>query len=204
MVGQALSALAFVIVLVAWVGTEKPLDAVISKESVHDLGKLLFAFVMLWAYIQLSQFLIIWSANLPEEIPWYIHRLSGGWQFVALLLVFFHFVLPFVVLLSRDLKRNPRLLAMVAGGLLLVRLVDLYWLIAPDAIAAGERLAGGHAAGAHAAAPGLHAHWLDLATPVFLGGLWLLLFSRELRSRPLLTPGDPELQELLAEGHVRA
>src|SRR5258706_517329 len=77
MVGQALSALSFMILLVALAGHEKPLDSVISRESVHDLGKLLFAFVMLWAYISLSQFLIVWSANLPEEIPWYIRRLSG-------------------------------------------------------------------------------------------------------------------------------
>src|SRR6185503_10740093 len=131
MVGQALSALSFMILLVALVGHEKPLDAVISKESVHDLGKLLFAFVMLWAYISLSQFLIVWSANLPEEIPWYIRRLSGGWQFVALLLVFLHFVLPFVLLLSRGLKRNAQLLARVALGVFVIRLVDLFWLIAP-------------------------------------------------------------------------
>src|SRR6185503_4214167 len=111
MVGQALSALAFVIVLVALMGDEDPLRAAISRETVHDLGKLLFAFVMLWAYMALSQFLIIWSGNLPEEIPWYIRRLSGGWQYLALILVFFHFLLPFLLLLSRDVKRNARTLA---------------------------------------------------------------------------------------------
>ncbi len=191
MVGQALSALAFVIVLVALIGAEQPLSAVVSRESVHDLGKLLFTFVMLWAYISLSQFLIIWSANLPEEIPWYISRLSGGWQYVALGLVFFHFALPFLLLLSRELKRNARLLAIVAGSVFLLRLLDLFWLIAPD-------LQGGHGA---AAAHGLSVHWLDFAAPVFLGGAWLTLFARELQSRPLLTPGDPELQDILAEAH---
>lgn len=193
MVGQALSALSFMIVLVALAGQEKPLDSVISKESVHDLGKLLFAFVMLWAYISLSQFLIIWSANLPEEVPWYIQRLSGGWQYIALALVAFHFALPFVLLLSRNLKRNARVLARVAGGVFLVRLLDLFWLIAPDFQ--------GHGAAAH---HGLTVHWLDLVAPLFLGGLWLLLFTEELRSRPLLTPGDPELDELLAASHARA
>jgi hypothetical protein len=191
MVGQALSALAFMIVLVALVGHEKPLDAVISRESVHDLGKLLFAFVMLWAYISLSQFLIIWSANLPEEIPWYIRRLSGGWQVVALTLVFFHFALPFVLLLSRSLKRNARLLARVAAGVFLVRLVDLFWLIAPDLQGHGE-----------AATHGLSVHPLDVVAPLFLGGVWLLLFTRELRTRPLLTPGDPELREFLAQSQA--
>jgi len=193
MVGQALSALAFVIVLVALMGSEPPLSSVVSRESVHDLGKLLFTFVMLWAYVSLSQFLIIWSANLPEELPWYISRLSGGWQYVAVTLVFMHFVLPFLLLLSRELKRNARVLAMVAGGLFLLRLVDLFWLIAPD-------LQGGHGAahGPH----GLSVHWLDFAAPLFLGGAWLALFARELQSRPLLTPGDPELQDILAaEAH---
>ena len=187
MVGQALSALSFMIVLVALLGEERPLSSVISRESVHDLGKLLFAFVMLWAYMSLSQFLIIWSANLPEEIPWYIQRLSGGWQILALALVAFHFVLPFVLLLSRNLKRNARVLAAVAGGVFLARLLDLYWLIAPDFQAHGE------------AGPGLSVHWLDLVAPLFLGGVWLLLFTQELKSRPLLTPGDPELQDILAE-----
>ena len=191
MVGQALSALAFVIVLIALAGDEAPLDAVISKESVHDLGKLLFAFVMLWAYVSLSQFLIVWSGNLPEEIPWYVQRLSGGWQYVALLLVFFHFLLPFLLLLSRDLKRNARALALVAAGVFAVRLLDLFWLVAPDFQ--------GHA---ESVAQGLAVHWLDLAAPVFLGGVWLVAFDRELRSRPLLTRGDPELQEILAENHA--
>jgi hypothetical protein len=191
MVGQVLSAMSFMILLVALAGHEKPLAAVITKDSVHDLGKLLFAFVMLWAYMQLSQFLIIWSANLPEEVPWYIQRLSGGWQFIALALVGFHFVLPFVLLLSRSLKRNAALLARVAGGIFLVRLLDLYWLIAPDFQGHGAE-----------ASHGLHVHWLDVVAPVFLGGLWLLMFTNELRSRPLLTPGDPELQEILAESHA--
>jgi hypothetical protein len=188
MVGQVLSALSFMILLVALAGHEKPLDAVISKDTIHDLGKLLFAFVMLWAYMQLSQFLIIWSANLPEEVPWYIQRLSGGWQFIAFLLLAFHFVLPFVLLLSRNLKRNAATLSRVAGGIFLVRLLDLYWLIAPDFQGHGAE-----------ASHGLHVHWLDVVAPVFLGGLWLLMFTNELRSRPLLTPGDPELQEILAQ-----
>jgi hypothetical protein len=191
MVGQVLSALAFMILLVAVAGREKPFDSVITRDVIHDLGKLLFAFVMLWAYMQLSQFLIIWSANLPEEVPWYIQRLSGGWQFLALALVGFHFVLPFLLLLSRSLKRNAAMLARVAAGIFLVRLLDLYWLIAPDFQ--------GHGAGA---SHGLHVHWLDVVAPVFLGGLWLLMFTTELRSRPLLTPGDPELQEILAEGRA--
>jgi hypothetical protein len=187
-VGYLLAAMAFVILLVAFMGEEDPLADLVSRESMHDLGKLLLAFVLLWAYIAVSQLIIVWSANLPEEIPFYLQRLDGGWLYVSVLIVALHFVLPFAMLLSRELKRNARVLAQVAGGLLVMRLVDLYWLIGPDLQ--------GH--GAH----GFHPHWLDLAAPLGLGGLWLLLFTRELKSRPLVTPGDPELAELLAE--VRA
>ena len=157
------------------------------KEQVHDLGKLMLAFVMLWAYISFSQFLIIWSGNLPEEIPCYLQRLQGGWQYLALVLVLFHFALPFVLLLSRDLKRNARMLAAVAGLVLAIRVVDLYWLVAPD-------LAGHHGAGASA---GLHPHWLDLAALLAIGGVWLMMFARELRARPLLPVGEPEIKDLL-------
>jgi hypothetical protein len=190
MVGQALSAMAFIIVCVARFGGEDPLQRVLRKEQVHDLGKLMLAFVMLWAYISFTQFLIIWAGNLPEEIPFYIQRLSGGWQYLALALVLFHFALPFAVLLSRDLKRNAGMLAIVAGLVLAIRVVDLYWLVAPD-------LAGHHGAGA----AGLHPHWLDLAALLAVGGLWLFLFARELRARPLLPVGEPEIKELL-EAHA--
>jgi hypothetical protein len=186
MVGQALSALAFVIVCVAALGSEKPLSDVVRPGSVHDLGKLMLAFVMFWAYVNLSQFLIMWSGNLPEEIPWYIRRLEGGWQYLALVLVIFHFTLPFLLLLSRDLKRNARMLGLVAGGLLVVRLVDLYWFIAPDA-------------GVHGHAAGLAVHWLDVAALIGIGGLWLSAFARELKGRPLVPVGEPEIRELLEE-----
>jgi hypothetical protein len=186
MVGQALSAMAFIIVCVALFGGDDPLQRVLRKEQVHDLGKLMLAFVMLWAYISFTQFLIIWAGNLPEEIPFYLQRLSGGWQYLALALVIFHFALPFAVLLSRDLKRNARLLAMVAGLVLAIRVVDLYWLVAPD-------LAGHHGAGG----AGLHPHWLDLAALLAVGGVWLAMFTRELRARPMLPVGEPEIKELL-------
>lgn len=191
MVGQALSAMAFIIVCVALLGGAPPLSRVLGKEQVHDLGKLMLAFVMLWAYISFTQFLIIWSGNLPEEVPFYIQRLHGGWQYLALALVVFHFALPFAVLLSRDLKRNARTLALVAGLVLAVRVVDLYWLIGPD-------LAGHHGP-LHGS--GVHPHWLDLSALLAIGGIWLFLFGREYRSRPVLPVGEPEIKELL-EAHA--
>jgi hypothetical protein len=186
MVGQVLSAMALVIVLLSRVAEDPPFRGVVQPMQVHDLGKLLLAFVMLWAYINLSQFLIIWSANLPEETPFYISRLQGGWRLLGFLLLIFHFALPFVMLLSRDLKRNARLLGGLAAGIFVVRLLDLYWLVAPD-------MAHGH---------GFHPHWLDLVAPVGVGGLWLWAFARQLRDRPLLPIGEPEIRERLAEARA--
>jgi hypothetical protein len=188
LVGQALSALALVMVLVALIGNEPPLLGVVKRGTIHDLGKLLLAFVMVWAYLSFSQFLIVWSGNLPEEIPWYIRRLGPGWRWLALVLVIFHFALPFLLLLSRDLKRNARALGMVAAGVLLVRLVDLFWLVGPDMKGHGH---------------GLMVHWLDLAATVAVGGAWLWIFAGNLMDRPLLPLGEPELREMLetAEAH---
>ena len=173
--------------LVARIGQERPLREAITVTAVHDLGKLMLAFTMLWAYVNLSQFLIIWSANLPEEIPWYLARLQGGWQYLAVVLALFHFALPFLLLLSRDLKRNAGLLGTLALAMLAVRIIDLFWLLAPDLQ--------GH--GAHPAS--LHLHWLDFVLPVAIGGIWLGLFAWQLKGRPLLPLGDPELREMLGE-----
>ena len=174
LVGQGLAALAFVIVVAALLAKREPLRTVIGPQQFHDLGNLLLAFVMLWAYIAFSQFLIIWSGNLPEEIPWYLNRMAGGWQGLALILVVFHFAAPFLVLLSRSTKRRANVLLIVASGLLLMRFIDLFWLIAP------------------AFHPGrLTIHWLDFATPVGLGGIWLASFLSNVKRRPLLALHDP-------------
>jgi hypothetical protein len=160
-----------------------PLSEVVTAEQFHDLGKLLLAFVMLYAYFAFSQFLIIWSANLPEEVPWYLKRLAGGWQWVAIALVFFHFALPFTILLSRDLKRNARRLAVVAFIVLLARLVDLNWLITP------------------AFSPGrISVHWMDLAAVLGIGGVWLSMFLWHLRGRPLVPLRDPALPIAVVSG----
>jgi hypothetical protein len=178
--GQGVSALAFLICALVWLSARPPLDAILVKAHFHDLGNLLLAFVMLWAYFAFSQYLIIWAGNLPEEIAWYVHRLQTGWRLVGLVLVLFHFAVPFVLLLSRTIKRERELIAKVAIGILVMRLVDLFWLIAPEFHTTGIRVS-----------------WLDVLLPLSLAACWLGLFIRELRRRTLLPTHDPEFDEAL-------
>ena len=174
--GSVVTALAFAIPIAAVLADQKPLGGIITPTQFHDLGKLLLAFVMLWAYFALSQFLIIWAGNLPEEIPWYLDRLRGGWQWVALAVVVFHFVLPFVVLLSRKAKRRPHVLAALALFLVALRFVDVYWLVTP------------------AFSPGrIAVHWLDAAALLAIGGLWLATYVQRLVEHPVVPLNDPSL-----------
>jgi hypothetical protein len=177
---QALTALAFLITFGLWLSRREPLDRVLHPRLFHDYGKLFFAFVMLWAYFSFSQYLIIWSGNLPEEASFYLERFKHGWGAVALALVVFHFALPFVFLLSRDLKRNARRLVWIAGLMLVMRWVDLLWQVEPAF---------------HKQNPAMY--WVYLAAPVGIGGLWLFFFLRELRKAPLLPVNDPYLAEAL-------
>lgn len=176
--GQALTALCFVVVVAMILSGSAPMASVYRPSHFHDYAKLMLAFMMLWAYFSLSQFIIIWSGNLPEEVPWYLERTTGPWKLVSLLVVFLHFALPFLLLIQTDIKRNAKRLALVAGLILVMRWVDLYWQ----------------------AAPALHAerfHWLDVTVPLGLGGLWVALFLTFLRSRPLIPLHEPFLQEAL-------
>ncbi|HEX7528021.1 MAG TPA: hypothetical protein VF425_02855 [Thermoanaerobaculia bacterium] len=174
--GQALSGLAFTLVVCLFLARKGPMQDVLQPRHVHDLGKLLLAFTMLWAYFALSQFLIIWSGNLPEEIGFFHDRLTGGWGAVSLALALFHFAVPFVFLLSRNFKRDLGKLVWIAGLLLFMRWVDVFWLVSP------------------AFHPGrLSFHWLDLTTPVALFGIWLWEFARQLSGRSLLPVNDPAL-----------
>ncbi len=185
MSGMAVSAFSFAIAMLVLLAREEPLSGVITANHMHDLGKLLFAFVMVWAYFALSQFLIAYGGNLPEEIPWYLRRLQGGWEWVGLAVILLHFALPFLLLLMRRVKRDAGRLVKVALLVFGIRIVDLYWMMAP---AWGE--------------PGrFQVHWLDIGAPVALGGFWLWLFARELGRMPLLPMRDPYLQEALSDGH---
>jgi hypothetical protein len=180
MAGQALAGLAFAIAVTILLSRFKPLSEVFGPEHRHDLGKLLLTLVMFWAYVSFSQYLIIWSGNLPEEIPWYLRRLQGGWGWFGVAMILLHFALPFLLLLSAEANRNPRILAGVAFLVVGMRFVDLFWLIRP------------------AFSPGrFQFHWLDIAAPVGIGGIWLAIFLWQLLERPLLPRNDPEFREAL-------
>jgi hypothetical protein len=174
--GQVLSAFAFAIAILTLLTEYEPVARVATSERFHDLGKMLLAFVMIYAYFAFSQFLIIWSGNIPEETPWYLNRITGGWEYLAVALPAFHFFLPFFILLSRKLKQNPRRLIIVALLMLFMRLVDLFWMIAP------------------AFSPGQFAlHWMDVAAVLGVGGVWLAAFVWQFQGRPILPLRDPHL-----------
>ena len=194
--GQGLAALAFTIVVSTFLVKREPMATLLRPHHFHDLGKLMFAFVMLWAYFNFSQFLLTYAANLVEEIPYMITRLSHGWQYLAIFLLLFHFVVPWLLLLSRQTKRTPERLVVIAVWILFVRYADLFMLVTPEFAASGENL---HMlAGEHESH--FFIHWLDVAAPLAIGGLWLWMFFTQLRQRPMLAAGDPYLRESLASG----
>jgi hypothetical protein len=188
--GWGLSALALVITVATFLIEHEPMEHVYQPLHFHDWGKLLLTMVMLYAYFAFSQFLITWSGNLPEEIPFYLRRLRGGWQNVGLLVILLHFALPFVLLLSRQRKREAVRLRRVALLMLFMRVFDLVFLFAPSVHQGGEGEWG----------------WRDLLTsfvPMFamavgVGGIWLWHYFGQLASRPLLPLGAPDLEKAIA------
>ena len=183
LIGQVLSAMCFAVVVERILVNYKPMSELLRPEFVHDHGKWMLAFTMVWAYFAFSQWLIIWAGNLPDEITWYIRRLGGGWAYVGLVLVVFHFAIPFTLLLSRPFKRDIRKLVWLATWLLLMRWVDLLWVIEPSfSVRFNVTLA-------------------DVVVPVAMGGLWLAYFFRNLNSMPLLPAYDAAAGEVLEPAH---
>jgi hypothetical protein len=176
LVGQTLNVLAFSIILLFWLSKRGALGDIIGPEHFHDLGNLMLAFTVLWAYTSFSQYLIIWSGNIPEETTWYTRRSNNGWQIASVALIVFHFAVPFFVLLSRFVKRRGQLLARVAAWMILARLLDLFYWIVPT----------GHA-------DHIGIHWLDIVAVIALGGIWITVFAWLLKKRPLIDLDDPRL-----------
>jgi hypothetical protein len=181
----SLSALAFTILAMAWLSQREPMNEVVQPGHFHDFGNLMLALVMLWTYFAFSQYLIIWSGNLPEETTWYVARKHGGWGAIALSIVILQFAFPFLMLLSRAAKRSSHKLAVLAVLILVMRIVDVIWLIEPT-FSAGS----------------FHLSWMDVVAPIAMGGLWLATFSWQLEKRALVPINDPQLEQALAPaGH---
>lgn len=180
-VGWALLTFAMMIFTISLLARSEPVASAATPGRLQDLGNLMLAFVMLWAYMAFSQFLIIWSGNLTEEIPWYLRRLRGGWEYVAFALVLFHFFVPFFALLFRDLKRNSQVIIWVATAVIVMHLVDLAWLVLPargEALGTGPRIPWG-------------ALLLVLVTTAGIGGVSIWCFLWGLKRRPLVLEEHP-------------
>ena len=183
LIGEVLSAMCFAVVVERILFDYKPMSEMLRPDFVHDHGKWMLTFIMVWAYFNYSQWLIIWAGNLPSEITYYMRRLNGGWGYVGLIVVIFHFAVPFAILLSRPFKRNIRKLAWLAVWLLLMRYVDLFWIVEPNFsrtfLLTPE----------------------DVIVPVAIGGFWLAYFYHNLGALPLLPAYDPSAVEVLGPAH---
>ncbi len=183
LIGEVLSAMCFAVVVERILFNYKPMSDMLTPDFVHDHGKWMMTFIMVWAYFSFSQWLIIWAGNLPVEITFYMTRLHGGWGEIGLFLALFHFCVPFAVLLSRPFKRDIRRLVWVAIWLLFMRYVDLFWIIEPNF------------------SKSLTVTIADIVVPVAIGGLWLAFFFRNLGALPLLPVYDPTAIEVLEPAH---
>lgn len=182
--GQGLSAMAFTCAVLVLLMRYEPMASVVNRFHMQDLGKLLLAFLMLWAYFAFSQLLIVWAGNLVNEITWYVQRLNTNWRRVGLALVILQFFLPFLMLLSRELKSKTRTLLAIAAIIIVMRFVDLFWMTRPDFYPQGISLS-----------------WMDVIAPVGIGGVWVAMFFRELKKMPLLPLRDPYLADALVHQH---
>lgn len=187
--GWGLSCFCFVVAILALLSDKAPMNRILGKRHFHDLGKLMLALVMVWAYFNFSQYLIIWSGNIPEETGWYLTRTKGVWGVIGLLLILFHFAFPFLILLQQDFKRKAKLLAGMGVFILVMRLVDMFYLIAPSPMI---EHGGGHEAS--------HFSWLYLVGPIAVGGLWLAFFFYQLKQRPMVPINDPFLENAIKHG----
>src|SRR5437762_8134751 len=190
-----LAGLDFTIIMASYLRKNGPLAGLFRQSHFADYGKLTLAFVMMWAYFQFSQYLLVYAANLRDEIPYVLTRIEGGWQYLALFLLIFQFAVPFCLLLSRPLTRTPERLVRLALWLLIIRLIDTFMYVTPEVDRSGPN---------RWIMPGDHASvffsnwlWLDIATPIAIGGIWFWMFFTQLRQRPLLPIGDPYLSSAL-------
>jgi hypothetical protein len=189
-VGWGLSSVCFITIVMAVLGVIAPLDRVLDKRHFHDYGKLMLTFVMVWAYFNFAQYLIIWSGNIPEETEWFVVRETGVWGWIGVILIFLHFAVPFLVLLKQDFKRKPMRLASLALFILFMRVFDMLYLIGPNpriSIPGSEH-------GTYIIS------WMDALGPIAVGGLWLWWYFGELLKRPLAPVNDPYFENAVEHG----
>jgi hypothetical protein len=183
LIGEVLSAMCFAVVVERILFNYKPMSEMLTPDFVHDHGKWMLTFIMVWAYFSFAQWLIIWAGNLPAEITFYLKRLSNGWGSIGLFLVLFHFAIPFALLLSRPFKRDIRKLVWLAVWMMLMRYLDLFWIIEPNF------------------SKTLTVTIADIVVPIAIGGIWLWYFFRNLAALPLLPAYDPDAHEVLQPAH---
>ena len=183
-VAQVLLTFSFLVAVLVLLSKREPFASFLTRQHYHDIGNLMLAFTMLWAYMSFAQFLIIWAENLPDEIPWYVRRFSGGWGYIAWTIAIFHFFVPFFLLLLTRVKQNPRRLRRLAVWIIVMRMLDVFWIVTP---AWRQR--------------GLEVYWTDLVALIGLGGIWLAFFIWNLKSRPLLPARDPRDTYSLLKAH---
>jgi hypothetical protein len=187
--GQGLTALSICLITVLLLSQEEPMRSMLRKTELHDLGKLLLAFTMLYAYLSFSQWLITWSGNLPQEISFYLNRMNGGWLNLSRFLILFEFAVPFALLLSRRLKKQPGFMVPLCAGFIVIRMIDLYWHVEPNFLTRQSQWT---------------FNWMYLAATAGIGGIWTFFFIRSLKSRPILVGYDPQMEELLEHEHATA
>jgi hypothetical protein len=182
LIGDVLQTFALSIIVLTTVSEKDGFQGRINSKVLHDLGNLMFAFVIFWTYLSASQLIIVWPANLPQELQWYLDRVNGFWQYIAATIAIVMFALPFLLLLSQDRKRNPKRLRRVAYFILCARAVDLFWIVEPTYRRKGFAF-----------------YWTDIATFVGIGGIWLYYFIAQLRRRPLLPLQDERIAPPVTE-----
>jgi hypothetical protein len=183
---SGLAALCFSVLVVRLLADTEPMSEAIEPKRMNDLGNLMLALVMLWTYMSFSQFLIIWAGNLKDEIPWYMVRAFGPWAGVAAFLLVFHFAVPFLSLLQRQLKRRVQTLAVIATLILALTLVDVYWLVVPAY---------------ETKTPELLPLLMDVFAVIGIGGIWLAAFLAQLKKQPLIAPHDTRFAAILEHEH---
>ena len=182
--GSLLGALALFMVIVVVFRQRRILNGIITIEHINDLGRLMFAFTVFWAYIGFSQYFLIWYGNIPEETFWYLNRWEGSWKIVSMLILFGHFILPFAALLTRASKRNIGVVTSMGLWILLMHWIDMYWLVMPNLHPHG-----------------VHLTWMDITTVLGIGGIFMGVFWYQFSSKALVPVNDPRLDESIEISH---